>query len=48
MEAIISKIGKNSLAQELELVAGDKILKINGKSPQDIIDLSFLMAEEEI
>ena len=48
MEAIISKIEKNSLAEELELVAGDKILKINGKSPQDIIDLSFLMAEEEI
>ena len=32
----------------MELAAGDKILKINGKTPLDIIDLSFLMAEEEI
>ena len=36
------------MAEELELAAGDKILKINGKTPLDIIDLSFLMAEEEI
>ena len=45
---MISRIEKGSLADELELSAGDKILKINGKTPQDIIDLSFLMAEEEI
>ena len=45
---MISRIKKGSLAEELELVAGDKILKVNGKTPQDIIDLSFLMAEEEI
>ena len=48
MDAIISKIFPNSLAEELQLVSGDKILKINGKSPLDIIDLSFLLAEEEI
>lgn len=48
MNAIISKIFQNSLAQELELVIGDKILQINGKTPLDIIDLSFLLAEEEI
>ena len=48
MNAIISKIFQNSLAEELQLVSGDKILKINGKSPLDIIDLSFLLAEEEI
>lgn len=48
MDALITKIEKNSLAEELELVAGDKILQINGKSPRDIIELSFLLAEEEI
>ena len=32
----------------MELAAGDKILEVNGKIPQDIIDLSFLLAEEEI
>ena len=48
MEALITKIFPNSLAEELELVVGDKILKINGKSPLDIIDLSFQLADEEI
>ena len=45
---LISKIEIGSLADELELKVGDKILKVNGKTPLDIIDLSFLMAEEEI
>ena len=48
MEGIINKIEAGSLAEELELVAGDKILKINGRTPLDIIDLSFLLADEEI
>ena len=45
---IISKIAPNSLAEELELVAGDKIIEINGKKLRDIIDLSFEFADEEI
>lgn len=45
---MISKIEIGSIAEELELKVGDKILKVNGKTPLDIIDLSFLMAEEEI
>ncbi|MBR3050753.1 MAG: DUF512 domain-containing protein [Selenomonadaceae bacterium] len=45
---LISKIEIGSLAQELELKAGDKILEVNGQKPLDIIDLSFFMAEEEI
>ena len=48
MEGLITKIEAGSLAEELELEVGDKILKVNGKTPLDIIDLSFLMAEEEI
>ncbi|MBR4153034.1 MAG: DUF512 domain-containing protein [Selenomonadaceae bacterium] len=48
LEGIITKIESGSLAEELELEIGDKILKINGKAPQDIIELSFLMADEEI
>ena len=45
---MISKIEVGSLAEELELKAGDKILEVNGQKPLDIIDLSFFMAEEEI
>ena len=48
MEGLITKIEAGSLAEELELTAGDKILKVNGKTPRDIIDLSFLFAEEDI
>lgn len=44
----ISKIYDDSLAQELGLVVGDKILAVNGKSLRDIIDFSFEFAEEEI
>ena len=44
----ISKIIPNSLAEELELSAGDQILKINGTAPRDLIELSFLLADEEI
>lgn len=44
----ITKIYKNSLAEELELQIGDKILQINGNKPRDLIDLSFQLADEEI
>ena len=48
MSGTITKIELGSLAEELELKIGDKILEINGKEPLDIIDLSFLLADEEI
>ena len=44
----ISKVYEGSLAQELGLVAGDKILEVNGKVTRDIIEWSFEFAEEEI
>lgn len=48
MNSTITKIDAGSLAEELELVVGDKILQVNGHTPQDIIDLSFQLAEEDI
>ena len=48
MNGLITKIEAGSLAEELGLEVGDKILKVNGKTPQDIIELSFLLADEEI
>lgn len=44
----ITKIFPGSLAEELELKIGDKILEVNGKKLSDIIDLSFQFADEEI
>ena len=48
MDGTISNVAAGSLAEELELAAGDKILAVNGHRPTDIIDLSFLLAEEDI
>lgn len=44
----IITVPPDSLAAELELVAGDKILEINGVKLRDIIDVSFAMAAEEV
>lgn len=45
---IISAIKKGSLAEELDLKVGDKIISINNQKLADIIDLSFAMSDEEI
>lgn len=43
---IISKVYKNSIAEEVEIGEGDILLAINGKSVEDIIDYKFLLSEE--
>ena len=45
---IISAIHAGSLAEELELVPGDKIISVNEQDLTDIIDLSFALADEDI
>jgi len=48
MSAIIYKVRPDSLADELGLEPGDKILKINGETPKDLIDFQFLWSDSEI
>ncbi|MGE5629307.1 MAG: DUF512 domain-containing protein [Solirubrobacterales bacterium] len=48
MSSEISKIDPGSLAFELELEIGDKIISINGQEVKDILDYRFLMADEYI
>ncbi|MCR5758424.1 MAG: DUF512 domain-containing protein [Selenomonas sp.] len=45
---VISRVNEGSLAEELDLVPGDKIIAINEQPLRDIIDVSFAMADEEI
>lgn len=45
---IISRIVPGSIAEELGLVPGDKLLSVNGEAISDIIDLSFALAEEYV
>lgn len=42
----IAYIQKGSIAEELDLEIGDKLLKINGKPINDILDYKFLMADD--
>ncbi|MBQ1511035.1 MAG: DUF512 domain-containing protein [Selenomonadaceae bacterium] len=44
----IIRIQPESLAEELGLAVGDKVLEVNGQKLRDIIDLSFSFADEEI
>ena len=45
---VILRVLEGSIAEELELVPGDKILSVNNTPLRDIIDFSFAMADEEI
>ena len=45
---VILRVLEGSIAEELELVPGDKILSVNDMPLRDIIDFSFAMADEEI
>jgi len=47
-KAIIVEISPGSLAEELNLEPGDKILKINKQEPEDLIDFQILWADEEV
>lgn len=46
MPAIISKVEKNSIAEELELQTGDEILSIDEQKMTDLIDYNFLCKSE--
>ena len=45
---IVESVIENSIADELEIKSGDKILSINNQTPIDIIDYSFIINDEEI
>ena len=44
----VLRVSRGSLAEELGLLPGDKIVSMNDQPLRDIIDLSFAMAEEDI
>lgn len=48
MEHVIAGIKKNSIAEEMEMEIGDRLLEINGKKVADIFDYQFLCEEEYI
>lgn len=48
MPAIVSKVLANSIAEELEIQAGDEILTIDDTKMQDMIDYNYLCKSEVI
>ncbi len=45
---IVENVIKNSIADELEIKSGDRILSINNQTPTDIIEYSYIINDEEI
>lgn len=45
---IISKVEAGSIAEELEIEAGDRLLTINGKEIRDVLDFLFYSGDDEI
>ena len=43
---VISRVAPQSIGEELELAAGDRLISVNGKEPEDVFDYRFLMYDE--
>lgn len=48
MQGLISSVKRGSLADAAGIKAGESLIAVNGNSVRDIIDLSFLLADEEV
>jgi putative radical SAM enzyme (TIGR03279 family) len=48
MPAIINSVEKNSIAFEIGLSRGDRVISLNGEKPKDFIDYKYLVCAENI
>ncbi len=48
MEHVIQSVLPGSIAEELEIEAGDVLVSVNGQAPEDVFDYRYLMNEEEV
>ena len=46
--ALVDRVEPESIGEELGIQPGDRLLSINGVRPRDLIDLQFLVCEEEL
>lgn len=46
--AVVTRVLPNSIAQELGFEPGDRLVRINGRAPRDLIDYQFLCADEAL
>ncbi len=45
---LIQDVESDSIAWELEIASGDKLVSVNGEVPRDIFDYQFMIHEEEL
>lgn len=48
MQNEISKVLADSIAEEVEIEVGDKLLSINGTKVKDIIDYKYLIVDDYV
>jgi putative radical SAM enzyme (TIGR03279 family) len=46
--AVVAHVEPGSIAEELGFQSGDRLLRINGLRPRDLIDFQFLQGEEDL
>ncbi|MEM9502779.1 MAG: TIGR03279 family radical SAM protein [Cyanobacteria bacterium P01_E01_bin.43] len=46
--AVVARVLPDSIAAELGFEPGDRLVRINGQAPRDLIDYQFLCAEEDL
>ena len=46
--AVVDRVEADSIGDELGIQPGDRLLSVNGVRPRDLIDLQFLVGEEEL
>jgi putative radical SAM enzyme (TIGR03279 family) len=46
--AVVASVESGSIAEELGFQPGDRLLRINGVRPRDLIDVRFLQGEEDL
>ena len=46
--AVVTRVLPHSIAEELGFEPGDRLVRINGQAPRDLIDYQFLCADEEL
>ena len=48
MKGIISAVRRNTIAEAFGIMPGEKLIAVNGTNPADIIELSYLVADERV
>ena len=45
---LIKAVQEGSIAQEMEIEAGDRLLSVNGEAVEDVFDYQYLMQDEYV